>query len=256
MAAHGFRIRHDARLLPAQLKGSGTFEPTVSYIYLKQLEEAQIIVISKIDQTDDQTALRHLMTERYPGKTILYQDSFDNDHISRWLQTLDETAAETAGLPSLDIDYDRYGEGEAKLAWLDQQLEFQSSSHRAQDAALALIRVLGNIDLTIAHLKFLLDGQTKLSFTSNASTDSFLPTPADTATLLINARIRPLHRPSPNSRDEAITTQNKMNTASARSPAAARLSPPYTPHRLSSFAPQRPHRIGHRGPHCLITHRH
>jgi hypothetical protein len=95
---------------------------------------------------------------------------------------------------------------------LDQQVEFRSESHRAQDAALALIRRLGNMELPIAHLKFLLNGQTKLSFTSTGSTDSFLPRPADTATLLINARIQTAPSTLSGLMDEAIrTTQNEQD---------------------------------------------
>lgn len=202
----------DAHLLPALLEGSAVFGPAVSYIYGKQLEEAQTIVVSKIDRIDNEIALHRLLTERYPGKTILYQDSFNEDHIYRWLQTLDETFAEAAALPSLNIDYDLYGEGEAKLAWLDQQLEFKSTSHRAQDAALALMQRLGNIDQPIAHLKFLLDGHTKLSYTSTGSSDFFLPSPAGTATLLINARMQTAPSTLSIRMDEAIrATQNEQD---------------------------------------------
>lgn len=217
----------DARLLPSLLQEHGAFEPSVRYIYLKQLEEAQVIIVSKIDQTGDETALRRLMTQRYPGKTILYQDSFNDAHISRWLQTLDEATPETAGLPSLEIDYDLYGEGEAKLAWLDQQLEFESTSHRAQDAALALIQRLGNTEHPIAHLKFLLDGQTKLSFTSTGSTDSFLPTPSDKATLLINARIQTAASILSNVMHEAIRTIQNEQHCTIRTLSAACFQPGY-----------------------------
>ncbi len=183
----------DAQLLS---ENTTAFDETVNYIYNKQLEEAQVIVVSKIDQLNDPTQVKTKMQARYPGITILYQNSFDQTHIARWLDTLDTTAF-TDDLSSLDIDYDTYATGEAKLAWLDQQLEIESPSQQAQDAALALIKKLAQAPHPIGHLKFLLDGHTKISYTATSvqgpnapAPDVPTPPPATTATLLINARIQ------------------------------------------------------------------
>lgn len=181
----------DARLLS---ENYNAFDETVNYIYNKQLEEAKLIVVSKIDQLKNPGELKMKMQARYPGKTILYQNSFDEMHIAHWLHTLDTTAF-TQELPSLDIDYDTYGAGEAKLAWLDQELTIESPSKQAQHAALVLIEMIAQTRHPIGHLKFLLDGQTKISYTATSSPghpDQKTPTPrpADKTTLLINARIQ------------------------------------------------------------------
>ncbi len=42
-------------------------------------------------------------------------------------------------LPSLNIDYDMYAAGEAKLAWLDQELEIYSANNNALQQAEDLI---------------------------------------------------------------------------------------------------------------------
>lgn len=172
------------------------FDETIHYIYNKQLEEAQVIVVSKIDRLKNPTHLQTKLQARFPGKTILYQNSFDKTHIARWLDTLDTTAF-TPDLPSLEIDYDTYGAGEAKLAWLDQQLEIESPSQQARHAALALCKLIAQTRHPIGHLKFLLDGHTKISYTATsaqdpnvAAPDIATPQPAATATLLINARIQ------------------------------------------------------------------
>ncbi|HXB94995.1 MAG TPA: GTP-binding protein [Puia sp.] len=184
----------DATLLPSVLSDATTFDSAVRYIYWKQLEEAQVIVVSKTDQTGDQTALRRLMAERYPNKIVLYQDSFNEDHIGRWLQTLDEAAEGAAALPSLDIDYDLYGRGEARLAWLDQQLVIQCAGGEAQTAASSLMHSLydkiSRRGYPIGHLKFLLDGATKISFTTTGSTDPITVRPSNRSTLLVNARVQ------------------------------------------------------------------
>lgn len=180
----------DAGLLPDVLEGRTAFDPAVSYIYLKQLEEAQVIVISKIDQTSSETALRRLMADRYPGKTILYQDFFNDDHILHWLQTLEQLSSRSGALPSLDIDYDLYGAGEARLAWLDQQLVIESPSQNAQSAALTLVTRLSQTNHPIGHLKCLIDGTMKISFTPTGTTGHIPIHPAASASLLINARIQ------------------------------------------------------------------
>ncbi|HEV2481883.1 MAG TPA: GTP-binding protein, partial [Puia sp.] len=58
----------DARLLS---KETTPFEGTVNYIYNKQLEEAQVIVVSKIDQLKDPAKIKKTLQARYPGKTII-----------------------------------------------------------------------------------------------------------------------------------------------------------------------------------------
>ena len=175
----------DAQLLSTR---TSRFDEAINYIYNKQLEEATVIVVSKADLIDT-PKLEAQLQSRYPGKTIIYQNSFNEEHIARWLQTLDNTAF-TQDLPSLDIDYDIYGAGEAKLAWLDQQLEIESPSNNAQHTAIALINRLSNVPYPIGHLKFLLDGHTKISITATGSADHLQPAPAARAALLINARVQ------------------------------------------------------------------
>jgi len=185
----------DAGVLPEILEGRSPFDPTVTYIYLKQLEEAQVIVVSK---TDNQTPVHRLLTQRYPGKPILYQNSYNSDHIQKWLQTLEQLSPASATLPSLDIDYDRYGAGEAQLAWLDQDVLIESPGQNAQSAAVALVTRLSQTDYPIGHLKCLIDNATKISFTSTGTADHLAIhtadhltiQPASSTRLLINARIQ------------------------------------------------------------------
>lgn len=175
----------DAQLIT---DGAVNFDETVGYIFNKQLEEAKVIVVSKIDLLETATQLQARLQSRFPDKTILYQDSFNEEHIARWLQTLDTVTFKDAR--SLDIDYDIYGLGEAKLAWLDQQLEIISPNQRARQSALALIAKIAEISHPIGHLKFLLDNHIKISITATGAADYPEPQPAATATLLINARIQ------------------------------------------------------------------
>jgi hypothetical protein len=194
----------DVRVLYMQLRHNTLlFEESVNYIYFKQLEEAGIIVVSKIDLIDEEQLgdLRRVMQQKYPDKIILYQDSLAAGGVGQWMEALGAfPAAGTAELSSLEIDYAIYGAGEALLAWLDQELVVVSPDGRAVLAAIALTRRIDErireCGYPIGHLKFLLDGKTKISYTVLAGEVAAgggaegAAASAGTATLLINARVQ------------------------------------------------------------------
>jgi CobW/HypB/UreG, nucleotide-binding domain len=231
----------DANLLPDLLEDHTAFDPAVRYIYLKQLEEAQVIVVTKIDQTNNLTSLRQLLRKHYATKTILYQNSFNPEHILSWLQTLEQLFPQSNTLPSLNIDYERYGAGEAKLAWLDQQLVIESPALNACDAALALLNRLCQTNHPIGHLKCWIDGTTKISFTSTGTTDrtpihaTHLPIrPAANATLLINARIQTTPALLTELMTDAIQSTAKTHNCTIRTISASCFQPgfPRPTHRI------------------------
>ena len=53
--------------------GTGGFSPQAAYIFLKQLEEAQLIVLNKIDRLSrhDRIEILNLLQQRFPGKKVL-----------------------------------------------------------------------------------------------------------------------------------------------------------------------------------------
>lgn len=187
----------DVRLLQMILKGdTNLFDEEVHYIYLKQLEEAGIIVINKIDLINKEQLeeIKQLMQEKYGSKILLYQNSLDEDNIRFWLNTLDnyQSASE---LQSLSIDYDIYAAGEAKLAWLDQELEIFSANNNALQQAEDLInniyKKINQRQYSIGHLKFLINGAIKISFTSNTQQSFTIKIkPTASAALLINIRVQ------------------------------------------------------------------
>src|SRR6185436_17512911 len=107
----------DVRLLRMILSGTtNSFDESVHYIYKKQLEEAGIIIVNKIDlvTAEELKEMKQLMDDKYGDRVILYQNSLDEDSVYKWLLTLDESPANK--MKSLNINYDIYAEGEAKLA--------------------------------------------------------------------------------------------------------------------------------------------
>ena len=189
----------DARLLYMLLSGKTTsFDEAVTYIYYKQLEEAGIIVVSKIDlmNTAELEDLRGIMDKNYRHKIVIFQNSLNTDSLGQWLGILNEVSF-GEGLSSLNVDYDIYGAGEAKLAWLDQEIEIFSSSNAATADAYDLMNLIYKkiIDqkYPIGHLKFLLNDEIKISFT--LTTQTVINTNIESgvslsASLLINARVQ------------------------------------------------------------------
>jgi G3E family GTPase len=187
----------DVRLLQMILKSDeNLFDKEVCYIYLKQLEEAGIIVINKIDLINKEQLeeIKQLMQEKYGTKVLLYQNSLDEDNIQQWLHTLDnyQSARE---LLSLSIDYDIYAAGEAKLAWLDQELEIYSANNdalkEAEDLINNIYKKINQRHYSIGHLKFLINKAIKVSFTSNTQPTATIKTEQTaSASLLINIRVQ------------------------------------------------------------------
>lgn len=189
----------DARTFPSLIQGSRIFVNNVSYIYRKQLEESDILVINKIDLIDKDSVeeLKKFAGQRYPDKTILFQNSCDKDDIQQWLKVLHHY--KPVDRPSLAIDYDAYGSGEAELGWVDAELEIVTADESADKAAMALIRkVHASINrhgFAIGHLKFLVDnGRQKRKISFTAGDEEGYYTIADDfrsakVNLLVNARI-------------------------------------------------------------------
>jgi hypothetical protein len=140
------------------------FDPGVRYIYEKQLEEAQVIVITRSEAFPPQW--KQQVHARFAGKIVLFHNSYNESDIRRWLDTLNSLPPRPL-LPSLDIDYDIYAGGEASLAWLDQELAVPGQQ-AAHDLMNAIHDKLKKENYPVRRLKF-------------------WQTPA---TLLINARVQ------------------------------------------------------------------
>lgn len=188
----------DVRLLQMILNGNHSFDKTVEYIYLKQLEEAAVMVINKIDlvTVEELQKLKMLMQEKYGTKTLLYQNSLSYESVQQWLHLLNqEDSTLSTPLSSLDINYDTYAAGEASLAWLDQSLEIFGDHNNAWQDAQEFINLLykkiNDHSYSIGHCKFLIDDAVKISFTNANEPAVVLPTVASSVvSMLVNIRIQ------------------------------------------------------------------
>ena len=138
------------------VEGGASFTPKVLYVYRKQLEEAELLVINKIDLVDTarRGRLRDALAREFPRATQLEVSARTGEGVDAWIDHL--RAADGAGAP-LDIDYDEYAEGEARLGWLNCTARVAAPSADADDLlrrlAEAIARDLAAEDIQIAHLK-------------------------------------------------------------------------------------------------------
>ncbi|MDX3917079.1 MAG: GTP-binding protein [Pseudosphingobacterium sp.] len=190
----------DAKLLPIALGHSRIFKDSVNYIYKRQLEEADLLIINKVDllEPTELAVLDSLIKKEFPDKQVVFQSSLQRESILNWLQKT-ETYEHFKERRSLFIDYDIYGKGEAALTWLDYNLELVSLEGRAGLAAELLISMLNRMirerNLPIGHLKFLIEGgeeSQKLSFTTMETADFRIQLSGklDKLRMLINARVQ------------------------------------------------------------------
>lgn len=97
--------------------------PSAAYIFLKQLEESDIILISKADllTTDELTALKEKAKKRFPEAEIMTVSVITGEGIDEWLKEISHRT--DAGQRLAEVDYDVYAEGEAVLGWLNSTIE-------------------------------------------------------------------------------------------------------------------------------------
>jgi Ni2+-binding GTPase involved in maturation of urease and hydrogenase len=191
----------DIRLLIKFLQNDrNIFHDSINYIYEKQLEEADIIVVNKTDLlTQKQTAVaKKLIAEFYGSRTILYQNSLSKDAIEQWLMTCGDIKNSLLRR-SLEIDYNEYAAGEAKLAWLDEEIRIVTKDNTAVSAGYELIlKIYDTIreeGYPVGHLKFLIDDgkiKKKISFNSIAlqEANDWDQSETDRVIILINVRIQ------------------------------------------------------------------
>ena len=183
---------------PERLRGilDGADTPA-AYIGSKQFEEADIILINKLDLLDpaEAAALRQRAAEKWPQARIQTASVKDGTGIAEWLELV--LQQQPAGTHLADVDYDIYADGEAAYGWLNASYALDSDGDFAQAAA-QLLHGLGMAfdtrGASVGHVKFLLQTRTHQwigNLTGKSDTASLRDTPhaADSAVLTVNARV-------------------------------------------------------------------
>ncbi|MEW6745082.1 MAG: GTP-binding protein [Planctomycetota bacterium] len=149
-----------ARILGLEVGPS--FSKKVVYVYLKQLEEADLIVINKCDLLGraERDCLAAVMRERFPHAEVISCSARDGSGTGVWFEHL--LAREHVARPTMELDYDLYAEGEAALGWLNATARLSVAEPRDGNALLlelveCLRARLAAEAFEIAHLKMILE---------------------------------------------------------------------------------------------------
>jgi Ni2+-binding GTPase involved in maturation of urease and hydrogenase len=177
------------------------FSEKVSYVYLKQVEEAELIVINKVDLADAalRTRLVESLASRFPRARRLDVSCRTGEGLDAWFDRLlrDDLGRD----PAMEVDYDLYAEGEALLGWLNARAALSAPATMDGNALLAGLaaavrRRLADNGVEIAHLKMVLapsegPDMASISLTRNdeeAQATHALQAPLDRGELVINLR--------------------------------------------------------------------
>jgi G3E family GTPase len=143
------------------LSEGGRFSEKVLYIYRKQLEEADLIIINKRELIDDAqfAQLRAKFAAEFPKADILTASARNGDGLEEWFTRI-ATTVQRARM-AMEVDYEIYAAGEALLGWLNCTVQMTSTQEFDGNAALRALarRVQELLDAEgaeIAHLKMTL----------------------------------------------------------------------------------------------------
>jgi Ni2+-binding GTPase involved in maturation of urease and hydrogenase len=134
------------------------FSPKAAYIFKKQLEEADFVIINRIDEMQPHQVenLAGMLEEVCPDRPILRMSARTGAGFETLAEMLDQQGL--FGRRILDLDYDIYAEGEAELGWLNSSLRITSANAYPLDSLLVgivdrLRSLLQTANAETAHLK-------------------------------------------------------------------------------------------------------
>jgi G3E family GTPase len=180
----------------------GSFSEKVLYIYNKQLEEADLVVISKCDLLDGTRleSLRAAIVARFPGKEILAVSPREGINLEAWFAKI--ASEEQAAGKAMEVDYTVYADGEALLGWLNCTVQLAAAEAFDGDSFLKELasevqKRLRAGKAEVAHLKMTLSPDSGLGEVGvvNLVRNDFVPElsmaleePVEKAQLIVNLR--------------------------------------------------------------------
>ena len=184
------------------LADGGKFSEKVTYIYRKQLEEADLLVITKCELVDAPrlARLRETLAREFPNAEVLSVSVKTGAGVGEWFDRIGRS--EQALRKTMQVDYELYAEGEALLGWLNATVQLEGrptfdSEDILKQLASDIQRRLAIEDAEIAHLKMTLSPDAGLGDVAaiNLVRSDFVPElslrleePVASGQLIINCR--------------------------------------------------------------------
>jgi len=178
--------------------GTAGLHPSAAYIYRKQLEESDIILISKSDLVSEVelSLLKEKTRLHFPESEVITVCSVSGKGLNDWLEKVQNS--NEAGKRLVEVDYDVYAEGEAVLGWLNSTIELSGNSINWDQFARTLMQKLSNqfdeMGASVGHVKILLESNDKyivsnLTGLNNTLTFRQSAGTSNKARLTVNARV-------------------------------------------------------------------
>jgi G3E family GTPase len=184
------------------LEPGGKFSDKVLYIYRKQLEEADLIVINKCDLLNEArlAALRRTIMDNFPEAELIQISARNGTGLDAWFDRIADGDQPSGS--AMEVDYETYADGEALLGWLNCTAQLSAPDSFEANALLTqlathLQQQLSNQGAEVAHLKMTLSPDVGLGDIAviNLVRNDFipelsqeLPDPIASGQLIINLR--------------------------------------------------------------------
>lgn len=136
------------------------FPDNVLYIYRKQLEEADLIVLNKVDllTSEEQAETEDALRRQFPRASVSSVSARDGTDVDAWLEQV--TGDCEPGRTVTEVDYDMYADGEAALGWLNAVYKLHADPEEGIDWGSFGLRLMAKLrrefrdrSAEIAHLK-------------------------------------------------------------------------------------------------------
>jgi G3E family GTPase len=144
-------------LVDAQ-RNTEAFTETVTYLYGKQLAEAEVLALNKVDLLTPQERERWLaqLHQQHPGIELFSLSARTGEGLAAWLDSVLSKPSRLA--QPLEIDYQRYAEAEAEMGWLNLKAAVRAGRpFSAGDWLVAMMQTLAQQlaaqEAAIAHVK-------------------------------------------------------------------------------------------------------
>ena len=193
-------IADPKRIKKLMMGKDSLFPSEINYLFKKQLEEADIIVLNKIDllTRDEISEIKKFLKHEFKGTEVIAASAKYGTGIDDWVSLI--TGRIAPKKESLKIDYETYAAAESFLGWFNSTAVISSDSpldmNKLMDHLIGCIKEkLLNAKCEIAHLKIYAisgDDFAKASLTGLYDDTDFnkkMESAASSANIIINARV-------------------------------------------------------------------
>lgn len=188
---------------PTRLKsilygGDGGLHEDAAYIYRKQLEESDVVLITKTDTLSDDEVEKLVKDTKscFHHAKVMTASVMNGSGVKEWFKEV--ASRQGDGTKILDIDYDKYAHGEAVLGWLNGTVALTGQNVYwdavLKDIMTGICNAIKKEKLRVGHIKVIAENGKQYAvgnITGDVSTLQLRGTAgtSDNVKLIINARV-------------------------------------------------------------------